>query len=106
MIRVGTESVAVPDVATEVGKTEQDTPEGQPEVTLRLTVPLNPPPAVTVNVLEAVPPAPILCDVGKAVIVKSLGGGPVEYVIRILPVNASEVSVPVGSGNEPYVKDP
>jgi hypothetical protein len=59
-----------------VGDGVQVTLDGQPEVTARLTVPLNPLPAVTVRVLEAVPPATILSEVGKALIAKSEGRGP------------------------------
>ena len=76
VMSVGTVSVAVPEVFIEVGVTVHVTPDGHPEVMLRLTMPLNPPPAVTVKVLEAVPPAPILCELGEALIVKSVGGGP------------------------------
>jgi hypothetical protein len=77
VMSVGTMSVAVPGVLIELDETVHVTPDGQPEVTLRLTVPLNPPPAVMVRVLEAVPPAPMLCEVGEALMVKSAGGGPV-----------------------------
>jgi hypothetical protein len=68
----------------EVEESVQVTPEGQPEVIASVTVPLKPPPAARFRVDEAVPPAPMLCEVGDAVIVKSLAGGPVEYVIRRL----------------------
>jgi len=76
VICVGTLSVAVPDVVMELGETEQVTPDGQPEDTLRFTVPLKPLPAVTDIVLVAVPPAPTLCPLGEALNEKSLEGGP------------------------------
>jgi hypothetical protein len=78
VIWVGTVNVAVVVYGLEIGdgNAVQVTPGGQPEVTERLTAPLNPPPAVTVKVLEAVPPAPMLCEVGEALITKPAGGGP------------------------------
>jgi hypothetical protein len=72
----GTVSVDVPDVLIELGETVHVTPGGHPDVTLRLTVPLNPLPAVTVKMLDAVPPAPMFCEVEEAAIWKSAGGGP------------------------------
>jgi len=59
VIRVGTESVAVPgNVLIEFGVMVHVTPSGAPEVTLRLTVPLNPPIASRLRVNVAVAPAP------------------------------------------------
>ncbi len=87
VIRVGTVSVAeLGYVLIEVEERVQVTPEGQPEVIASVTVPLKPPPAARFRVDEAVPPAPMLCEVGDAVIVKSLGGGPLEYVMRMFQV--------------------
>ena len=60
VVKVGTLSVAVPDVPTELGETVHVTPDGQPDDMLRVAVPLNPLPPAMVNVLEAVPPAPML----------------------------------------------
>jgi len=77
VVSVGTVNVAVPDALMEFGEIEHVTLAGQPEVMLRVTVPLKPPPAVTVKVVEAVPPAPILCAVGEALIAKVAGGGAV-----------------------------
>jgi hypothetical protein len=85
-MEVDTESVAVlvslNARPTEVGVKVDVAPDGRPEVTERLTVP---PPyvleAVKESVYEAEAPAPTLCEVGEALIVKSLGGGgggPVE----------------------------
>jgi hypothetical protein len=76
VIRVGTASVEVlGNVFTEFGETVQVTPDGHPEVTLRLTVLLKPPELAKLSVNEAVPPAPMLCEVGVAEMEKS---GPVE----------------------------
>ena len=72
MIRVGTESVAVPgNVLIVLGVIVHVTPGGAPEVTLRLTVPLNPPEAAKLSVKEAVAPAPTLCELGEGLIEKS-----------------------------------
>ena len=61
MIRVGTESVAEPgNVLIVLGVMVHVTPGGAPEVTLRLTVPLNPPKAFKLRVNDAVLPAPML----------------------------------------------
>jgi hypothetical protein len=61
VINVGTDSVAVlGNVFTELGVMVHVTPGGAPEVTLRLTVPLNPPEAPMLRVYDAVFPAPIL----------------------------------------------
>jgi hypothetical protein len=77
-MRVGTESVEEPGKEViESGVTVHVTPEGQPDVTLRVTVSVNPPAAARFSVNEAVFPAPTLCEVGEAVIEKSIGGGPV-----------------------------
>jgi hypothetical protein len=71
-MRVGTESVDEPGKELiESGVTVHVTPEGQPDVTLRLTVSVNPPAAARFSVNEAVLPAPTLCEVGEAVIEKS-----------------------------------
>jgi hypothetical protein len=78
-MRVGTESVDEPGKELiESGETVHVSSTGQPDVTLRLTVSVNPPAATKFNVNEAVLPAPTLCEVGEAVIEKSSGGGPVE----------------------------
>lgn len=79
VISVGTVSVDVVEYGEEieVGLTVQVTLGGQPEVTESETVPANPPPATTDKVLNAVPPAPMLCIVGEALSVKSAGGGAV-----------------------------
>ena len=72
MIRVGTESVAEPgNVLIVLGVMVHVTPGGAPEVTLRLTVPLNPPEAAKLSVKEAVAPAPTLCELGEGLIEKS-----------------------------------
>ena len=76
IIRVGTESVAEPGNEVTGPVTVQVTPDGQPEVTLRLTVSVNPVAAAKFSVNEAVLPAPMFQEVGEAVIVKSSGGGP------------------------------
>jgi hypothetical protein len=80
VISVGTASVAVVEYGEEieVGLMVQVTPDGQPDVIESETVPLKLPPADMLIVEVALPPAPILWDVGAAVIEKSLGGGPVE----------------------------
>lgn len=77
-IKVGTLSVAVEVPVTELGLTVHVTPDGQPEVTERLTVAVRVDEYCMVSVYVAVPPAATDCEVGDAVIVKSLGGGPVE----------------------------
>jgi hypothetical protein len=59
--RVGTESVAGDGYELiELGVTVHVTPVGQPEVTERLTVSLNPPEAAKLSVYEAVLPAAML----------------------------------------------
>jgi len=84
VIRVGTESVAVPgNVLIVLGVIVQVTPGGAPEVTLRLTVPLNPPKAFKVRVNDAVLPAPTLCEVGDALIEKS-GPGVAESSMNVV----------------------
>jgi hypothetical protein len=62
VMSVDTVRVAVPEVLTEPGETVQVRPAlgVHPDVTVRLTLPVNPPPAVIVKVVEAVPPAPML----------------------------------------------
>lgn len=72
VINVGTESVAVlGNELIEVGLTVEVTPGGLPDVTLRLTVPVNPPKAARLSVKVALTPAPTLCEPGEAVIEKS-----------------------------------
>ena len=61
VISVGTKSVAVlGNELTEFGVMVGVTPGGLPEVTLRLTVPVNPPEAARLRVNEAVLPPPTL----------------------------------------------
>jgi len=72
VMSVGTERVAVAgNELTEFGATEQVTLDGQPEVTVRVTVPLYPPEEVNESVYVAVLPAPTLCEGGEAPIEKS-----------------------------------
>lgn len=72
VIKVDTESVAVAGYElTEFGVIVPVAPDGRPEVTERLTVPLYPPKAAKERVYDVEPPAPTLCEVGEALIEKS-----------------------------------
>jgi len=100
VIRVGTESVALlGNELTELGVIVGVTPGGAPEITVRLTVPLNPPEAAKLSVYKAVLPAPTLCEGGVAVIEKST---PVE--MKPLIDNTNPAVYPLGNveGNAPY----
>src|SRR6476659_7121377 len=70
--------VEEPEPVTEVGLKLALAPLGRP-LTLKLTVPVNPPSAATVAVYEVPPPCVNVCDAGDAVMEKSgpvaAGGG-------------------------------
>ena len=96
VISVGTVSVDVVEYGEEieVGLTVHVTPEGHPEVYESETVPVNPPPAAIDKVLEAVAPAPMLCELGLAVMLKSAGGGPVGASnVAMQPTQKLDVNV-------------
>ena len=85
VINVGTESVALPgNELIEFGVIVGVTPGGLPEVTLRLTVPVNPPDAARLSVNEAVAPAPTVCELGEALIEKSGPDGVAESSVNVV----------------------